>query len=558
MPFTLKDVMNIPLFNQAKVLTANSSLQKRSVETVSVIEMPVEDFVRKNELVLTTAIGCGEDPLVFRKFVDDVLHSDAAALMVATGRHVSEIPDEVLRLAEEHLFPIIEVPWELRFADITQSVLSELNNWQRHSLQLSEELQKQLLHLFLNGGSLSDAAEVIYQKVGTPILILDREGSIKGKSQDTYELMELWNRNTQPVFTSPDQLKEVGWLRIWNDSLIQVKIQSANRILGYLLFFLSEGKTVQTYLDNREEQVLEHASTATALWFQRENAIQETEMRLKDDFIWSLAKGDQESWDMIGSRAKSLNYNVTLPYVCILGYPENLETTYRKSKPNDLSFEHWTYSMIHSIEEQISLARGALQREAMATYQRDRFVIFLESPLDQVNETVKEFLDLVEKRVDTIYPGMVISWGIGENHAGIQTFHESYQDARIALDIGRRQKGPGHRSTYANTGVFRALFTLANNPDMQEITLSTIGVLIDYDNQRGLDLIHTLATYIRHQGNVSQTSRTLSLHRQSLLYRLRKIESLTGRSLVDPDDIFLLDLSIKLWTSGLTYQANKT
>ena len=242
MPFTLKDVMNIPLFNQAKVLTANSSLQKRSVETVSVIEMPVEDFVRKNELVLTTAIGCGEDPLVFRKFVDDVLHSDAAALMVATGRHVSEIPDEVLKLAEEHLFPIIEVPWELRFADITQSVLSELNNWQRHSLQLSEELQKQLLHLFLNGGSLSDAAEVIYQKVGTPILILDREGSIKGKSQDTYELMELWNRNTQPVFTSPDQLKEVGWLRIWNDSLIQVKIQSANRILGYLLFFLPEGK----------------------------------------------------------------------------------------------------------------------------------------------------------------------------------------------------------------------------------------------------------------------------------------------------------------------------
>ncbi|TMZ33174.1 hypothetical protein EMG21_34470, partial [Klebsiella pneumoniae] len=34
----------------------------------------------------------------------------------------------------------------------------------------------------------------------------------------------------------------------------------------------------------------------------------------------------------------------------------------------------------------------------------------------------------------------------------------------------------------------------------------------------------------------------------SLLYRLRKIESLTNRSLVNADDLFLLNLSVKLWT----------
>ncbi|MDQ7860980.1 helix-turn-helix domain-containing protein [Peribacillus frigoritolerans] len=45
----------------------------------------------------------------------------------------------------------------------------------------------------------------------------------------------------------------------------------------------------------------------------------------------------------------------------------------------------------------------------------------------------------------------------------------------------------------------------------------------------GGDLIHTLTFYIRNQGNVSQTARTLHIHRHTLLYRLKKIETLTGR-----------------------------
>ena len=64
-------------------------------------------------------------------------------------------------------------------------------------------------------------------------------------------------------------------------------------------------------------------------------------------------------------------------------------------------------------------------------------------------------------------------------------------------------------------------------------------------------LIKTFTVYTKNKGNVSQTARELNLHRQSLLYRLRKIEALTKLSLIDPDDLFLLDLSIKIWTTGM-------
>lgn len=83
-------------------------------------------------------------------FVQEVIDSGASALAIALGRYVTEIPQEILQLAEAHDFPIIELPWRIRFSDITQTVLSKLNQWQQSIVDNSEELQKELLHLFLN------------------------------------------------------------------------------------------------------------------------------------------------------------------------------------------------------------------------------------------------------------------------------------------------------------------------------------------------------------------------------------------------------------------------
>ncbi|MFT9849384.1 PucR family transcriptional regulator [Aneurinibacillus sp. REN35] len=557
MNFTVKDVMNLEIMKPGRVLTAPSAMSKRPVESVSVIEIPVENFILKNELVLTTAIGCSEDIHVFKHFVQDIVESGAAALAIATGRHVISIPEEITAYAEEQRFPIIEIPWEIRFSDITHTLLSHLNHWQQTTLQRSEELQKQLLNLFLHDASLSDATELISQTIGSPVLIVDKNGHIKGSSQQASSLAKKWEEQAKTYLTShiPNAVRyteeSINWVHFVDDAIVQLEIKTANKVHGYLLLALSSTYSLQTFQENEEEYILERAITIAALWFQREHAILETEFRLKDDFIWSLAKGEIDSWDTAISRAKSLNYNVMRPYVCILGAPENLESLFQQNNSMQLSYEQWTQTIVHSIEEQLISAGEAMQRLTMTTYHQDRFIIFLEISMDNINEIVTAYLDRVDDRLNELAPGLLISWGIGENHAGERTFMESFNDARIALEVGTRQKGPGYRSTYANTEIYRALSSLADNTKMQEITLSTIGALIDYDQQRGLDLIHTLNTYIRNQGNVSQTARVLSLHRQSLLYRLRKIESLTQRSLVDPDDLFLLDLSSRLWTTGL-------
>jgi PucR family transcriptional regulator, purine catabolism regulatory protein len=55
------DILQLEIMKDAKVLAGAKLINERFVQWVSAIEMPVESFVRKNEFVLTTAIGCGHD-----------------------------------------------------------------------------------------------------------------------------------------------------------------------------------------------------------------------------------------------------------------------------------------------------------------------------------------------------------------------------------------------------------------------------------------------------------------------------------------------------------------
>lgn len=54
--------------------------------------------------------------------------------------------------------------------------------------------------------------------------------------------------------------------------------------------------------------------------------------------------------------------------------------------------------------------------------------------------------------------------------------------------------------------------------------------------------------FIQCNYNISLTARNLYIHRQSLLYRLSKIEELTGMSLREHQDLYLLEIYSHIYT----------
>lgn len=161
MQFTLRDLLSIPLLSSAKLLSANNIISSQAIESVTVMEIPVEDFIKRNELVLTTAIGCGNNPELFLTYVKDVHSSGAAAMAIAVGGHVHYIPDEVINYCKSVNFPLIELPWEIRFSDILKIILEQLNCWEQQSINKADTLQRELLKLYLDNHPIDEVIKFL-------------------------------------------------------------------------------------------------------------------------------------------------------------------------------------------------------------------------------------------------------------------------------------------------------------------------------------------------------------------------------------------------------------
>ena len=59
-----------------------------------------------------------------------------------------------------------------------------------------------------------------------------------------------------------------------------------------------------------------------------------------------------------------------------------------------------------------------------------------------------------------------------------------------------------------------------------------------------MDLAGSLFAYFEENGNVVRTAKRLFLHRNTLDYRLKKVEEATGKSMSDPYDRLTLQLGV--------------
>ncbi|KHF38483.1 PucR family transcriptional regulator [Halalkalibacter okhensis] len=564
MQLTMADIMNLDILEAATIRTAVNCLPARIVEWISITEAPVENFVRKNELVLTTGIGCENDMVLFEEFVHDVINSGASALAIATGRFIFDIPHTLLEFAEASNFPLIELPWELRFADISHEVMNELTRKQQMDLNESKQIQEQLLGLILDGQDLADVATFVSKKINQPIVITDKHTSIRGVYPKSSQITKLWeelssekviplnNDNESSFSQDPLQMKmQVESYK--GQNLIQLPIiKGYNRIQGYLYVLpRSSLQSVDHLLDRYVNSVLEHAVTTSALWFFRENVIEETELRLRNDFVKRLALEPIEVWERVIERGELLGYKMDVPYVCIIGDLDHIESYYKKSQNNKSSFAEWFQSVLHYIDEELIHSAQSMQKQIMITHKHDEVIIFLETDSDSSSESVNNFLDLLDRRLTNLLPELGILWGIGRYHDPPYLFQKSYREAKLSINIGKKKDLLSPRIHFNDTAFERAILSLMNSEDMIDVVSSTIVPILQYDENRETDLIKTFNVFYDNQCNVSKTARALNLHRQSLLYRLRKIEALTGLSLVNSDHLFLLTLSLKVWSIGL-------
>jgi DNA-binding PucR family transcriptional regulator len=91
------------------------------------------------------------------------------------------------------------------------------------------------------------------------------------------------------------------------------------------------------------------------------------------------------------------------------------------------------------------------------------------------------------------------------------------------------------------------------DPQKAAYYLGLLEPLRQYDREHHGDLVKTLAAYLRHGGNSVQTANALFIHRNSLRYRLSRVQALTSLDPDDPDARLALQIALLLNT-----ELNKT
>jgi purine catabolism regulator len=81
--------------------------------------------------------------------------------------------------------------------------------------------------------------------------------------------------------------------------------------------------------------------------------------------------------------------------------------------------------------------------------------------------------------------------------------------------------------------------------ESEELLEHVLGPLRDYDRIHQTELVRTLAVLLRNNRSPTSTAAELFIHRQTLVYRIRRIEELTSRSLSRTEDVVELWLALR-------------
>lgn len=143
---------------------------------------------------------------------------------------------------------------------------------------------------------------------------------------------------------------------------------------------------------------------------------------------------------------------------------------------------------------------------------------------------MKEIERLAKSISDTIgtefYTKVAI--GIGTAVDNIKDLARSYKEAQVALEVGKVFDTEKNIISYENLGIGRLIYQLPTTPCemfLQEVFKR--GSLESLDRET----LQTIQCFFENNLNVSETSRKLFVHRNTLVYRLEKIRKLTGLDL---------------------------
>lgn len=440
-------------------------------------------------------------------------------------------------LGKSTCLPIIPLTSAASLRDIQQSALELIVNRQSYLIERGTHIYQNLARHAVEGGGLDGMARAMFELTGKTIVLQDKR--LRPLTQVvTPGLHEIWSEVLEALsswshlpeeFRDRRQAATGGWrMRALPGGLIRVvcPIVAKGMARGYLSIVDSAGE-----LDALDQLVAEHGAAACALEMAKAKAVSEAEKRSHGDFIDAVLTS-MLPMEELTRWAQRIGHDVEPPHAALAWkWARTMERT-DKDTPSLRRLE----TIVHQ-----SVAQQGVS--ALVRSRGNEVLIFCPVSSATRPDVALTLANAIRAAAFAEYPEYELYGGIGRPGAELPAWRDSYREASQALSMAD-QLNEHNPLYFGDLSVYRLLYQLEGNPELEAFCRETLGPLLNYEG--GGDLIETLEAFFDRLGNLSQTAEKLFIHRNSLLYRMERISQLTGLDLNNPDTRLTVHLALKV------------
>ena len=220
------------------------------------------------------------------------------------------------------------------------------------------------------------------------------------------------------------------------------------------------------------------------------------------------------------------------------------------SRANKLRIENNVPRVVFLIETEIDKEFNVVEivRSIFPTKQKDFVTAVDEKSIILVKELKekdsKEEIDQISKHIyDTLSAEAMTSVyvAIGTVVNDLKNVSASYKEAKMALEVGKIFEENKKIVNYEQLGIGRLIYQLPAPLCKMFINEVLHGLSMDQFDEETLT---TVNKFFENNLNVSETSRQLYIHRNTLVYRLDKLQKMTGLDLRNFDDAIIFKIML--------------
>jgi PucR family transcriptional regulator, purine catabolism regulatory protein len=527
---SVRNILNLLASRDAQLVAGVAGLERRVTWACRMrARLPAFESIQGGELALLTLSQLRRLDETLPHLLKS-LHQAGASVIAVSAPSEAVLGEEAKGLANQLHLPLILLPPASLLEEIEREVITFVVSFRGETERKATEIAQQLMQLSVQGAGIQGLCDYLANSRGKWVVVQDVDAHVR---------LQATPRDVPPLLLL-DPLTDEG-LRQQGLARVVEPIPSRHEIVGYLSLVGSEND-----FDYLERIILGKATPILAIEFARERERTEVESRYQVEALTDVLQGHYQQPEEMMARARLLGYDLITPQIVVIfelslhdqDISSSLVLAQWNKRVRDELLRSWPTCWV------LAEARRVIGLLPLPIIVYDGKVEVEQDYENAVYTKLERVLDRISPDTSRVQGGAspVYSCGCGRIAQSLQGIPVSFREAQQALEIGRRLFGEGKLHAFARLGVYRLLFYLNGNSELTHFYQETLGPLLDYD----IAYVETLEGFFRCNGNLSEMARTMHFHRNSLLYRLNRIEALLSHSLDDPEFRLSLQVALKI------------